>query len=73
MQDPPSSESTKRAPPEARLPRNPTTQDAADYIAQMSSELAVMARSSGFDLLAYLLEMVVLEANTVAKRSDSAR
>ena len=36
--------------------------DVADYIADLSKELAVMARGARMDLLAYLLEMACVEA-----------
>ena len=36
----------------------------ADYIADMTRELSVMARSSRMDLLAYLLEMAAEEAKS---------
>ncbi len=40
--------------------------EAASYIKQISTELAEMARSSRLELLAYLLEMVRLEAKARA-------
>jgi hypothetical protein len=52
--------------------------DAAGYIADLSQELAVMARGVRLDLVAYLLEMAQLEAkrttthlNTEAPKFDA--
>jgi hypothetical protein len=38
------------------------------YIGEMTVELAKMARSDGLDLLANLLEMAALEAESVSKK-----
>ena len=35
----------------------------AEYLSEMTSQLADMARTDGFELLAYTLEMAALEAN----------
>lgn len=48
----------------------PYPAEVAEYVAQMSSELSAMARRARFELLAYLLEMVRLEATRCAGRSD---
>ncbi len=46
----------------------------ASYVATMSSDLALMARKSGFDTLGYLLEMVRLEAeNQIRHDSPNGR
>ena len=37
-------------------------EDTADYVAEISAELAGLARSRGLDLVAYLLEMSAEEA-----------
>lgn len=42
--------------------------DIAAYIAQLSGELAGLARTSRFDLLAYFLEMARLEAMSQSGR-----
>lgn len=42
--------------------------EAADYIAQLTAELAFVARKSKLDLLAYLLEMARSEALATTKR-----
>jgi hypothetical protein len=42
--------------------RPAATEDTADYLAEISAELARLARSSGLDLVAYLLEMSAEEA-----------
>jgi hypothetical protein len=40
---------------------------AAGYVASMAGELALMARKHGLDTLGYLLEMVRLEAENIAR------
>lgn len=40
----------------------------AEYIADLSGELAKMARDSKLDLIAYLLDIVRLEADTTVRR-----
>ena len=52
-------------PPISRDPGDRTV--VAQYVASMSSDLAVMARSSGLQTLGYLLEMVRLEAENVSR------
>jgi hypothetical protein len=42
------------------------------YIAQMSGEMAVMARSAKLDVLAYFLEMAKIEANTIGRAATRA-
>jgi len=42
--------------------------DASDYIAQMTAELAAMAKGAQLDLLAYFLEMAQMEAEAQARR-----
>ncbi len=49
----------------------PYPAEIAKYAAQMSSELSAMARGARFELLAYLLEMVRVEAARRAGRGDS--
>lgn len=44
--------------------------EAANYVATLSADLAVMARRSGLDTLGYLLEMVRLEAEGVYRHSE---
>jgi hypothetical protein len=41
----------------------------AIYVASLSGDLATMARRTGLDTLSYLLEMVRLEAESVARHS----
>jgi hypothetical protein len=41
----------------------------AAYIGELSQELAEMARTDGLELLAYLLEMANLEAESTRKQS----
>ena len=47
-------------------------EDMARYIAQMSGELAAMARATKLELLAYFLEMARIEATTRSRRSGEA-
>lgn len=44
----------------------PSVLDLAEYIAELSGELADLARSADLDLLAYLLDMAQREASTQA-------
>ena len=39
----------------------------AEYIAQITAELAVLAKQNGFDSLSYILEMARLEAAEISK------
>lgn len=43
--------------------------EVADYISDLTEELAGLARGAEFDVLAYLLEMAHLEADAVSRRS----
>ena len=45
----------------------------AGYIGEMTAQLAKMARDDGLDLLAHLLEMAMLEAETVGKNAYHAK
>jgi hypothetical protein len=45
------------------------TSAVAIYVATMSADLATMARRTGLETLSYLLEMVRLEAENVARNS----
>lgn len=44
-----------------------TPDNAAQYIAALSRELALMARRNGLDTLSYILEMAQIEADQIAK------
>ncbi|HEX3938091.1 MAG TPA: hypothetical protein VHX43_11360 [Xanthobacteraceae bacterium] len=44
-----------------------TPDSAAQYIAALSRELALMARRNGLDTLSYILEMAQIEADQIAK------
>lgn len=46
--------------------------EAARYIAEFSAELSYMARESGLDLLAYLLDMARLEAIRALQTADKS-
>jgi hypothetical protein len=58
----------------ADLPPQPRARDAAGYIAELTADLARLARESGFKELAYLLEVARLEAETApARRAKMSR
>jgi hypothetical protein len=52
----------------ADLPHQPRARDAAGYIAELTADLARLARESGFKELAYLLEVARMEAEMKAGR-----
>jgi glutamate synthase domain-containing protein 2 len=45
-----------------------TPEQAAQYIASLTQELAALARRAGLETLSHILEMARLEADQVAKR-----
>lgn len=45
--------------------------EVAAYLAELTGELALVARRHGFDALAYLLDMAQLEAESVTRRPRS--
>jgi hypothetical protein len=47
---------------------DPRPEDIASYIAQLSGEMALLARGAKLDLLAYFLEMARLEASNHTDR-----
>ena len=48
--------------------------ETARYIADLTGELVKLARGSGFDVVAYLLELARLEAEeTAQKQAEAAR
>jgi hypothetical protein len=57
----------------ADLPPQPRARDAAGYIAELTADLARLARESGFKELAYLLEVARLEAGMKAGRAVGPR
>ena len=62
--------------PPSRLPDHPEPADealaleSAQYIAQMSAELASIARASNLDLLAYFLDMARVEATSSIRKLE---
>ncbi len=46
----------------------PSQQHTASYIADLTTELSQLARTSGLDILAYLLDIAQLEASSTARR-----
>lgn len=45
--------------------------EVADYVADMTAELARVSRGSGLDLIAYLLDIVHLEAKTTSRKETT--
>jgi hypothetical protein len=57
--------------PEAPQPADPALAlESARYIAQMSAELASIARATNLDLLAYFLEMARVEATSSIRKLE---
>lgn len=56
------------APPQGR----PDPKATADYIQELTGELSQLANEAGLDLLAYLLDMVCVEAKLVKARPSKA-
>jgi hypothetical protein len=52
--------------------QQPSKPDAA-YIGDMAMQLAEMARAQGFKLLAYLLEMATVEANSATQTGQQVK
>jgi hypothetical protein len=46
---------------------------AANYVAELSAELAVLARQHGLDALGYILDMARLEAENVSRHVNGRR
>ena len=46
---------------------------AAEYVATLSTDLAAIVRRHGFDTLGYLLDMVRMEAETLARANGGDR
>lgn len=44
----------------------------ADYVKDMTAELAQLARASRLDLIAYLLDIVHLEAKTTSRKTSTS-
>ena len=58
--------------PEQPLSRDAGSQTAvASYVASLSADLSVMARRNGLDSLGYLLDIVRLEAENLARPSPN--
>jgi hypothetical protein len=47
-------------------------QEAAAYVADLTSDLARIARGHGLDVLGHILEMARLEARTIALESEAS-
>ena len=46
---------------------------AANYVAELSAELAMLARQHGLDALGYILDMARLEAENVGRHVNGRR
>lgn len=57
----------------AEKPADGTASATAAYIAEITTELAELARGSKLDILAYLLDIAQLEAATTVRREAMAR
>ena len=57
-------------PEASEAPNEALALEAAQYIAQMSAELASIARASKLDLLAYFLEMARVEATSSVRKLE---
>ena len=57
----------------ADLPFQSGARDAAGYIAELTADLARLARESGFKELAYLLDIARMEAEMKAGRAVGPR
>lgn len=69
-----STDDADRQGPSRRAISDSSPSEIADYVADMTAELARLTRTSGLDLIAYLLDIVHLEAKTTSrKRSTSGR
>ena len=51
----------------------PTRREAAAYVAELTADLAVVARRHGLDALGYLLEMAHMEADNATRHMNSRR
>jgi hypothetical protein len=63
FQDRSMDEATRERPGETR-------DEAAAYVADLTADLARIARGHGLDVLGYLLDMARLEARNIATRMD---
>lgn len=57
----------------AEPPSSPSAQEAAGYVAELTSELANLARGVRLDFLAYLLDVAQLEAANRARAERPTR
>jgi hypothetical protein len=51
----------------------PESTETARYIADLTAELVKIARGSGYDVIAYLLELARLEAEETAQKMAAKR
>jgi hypothetical protein len=59
------------SPPEEERAKPAAPSDTARFIADLTVGLSAMARGSGLEVLAYLLDIARLEAEEVALNADS--
>jgi hypothetical protein len=60
-------------PDESKERPSASSQETARFIADMSNELSVIARKAGLEVLAYLLDMVRLEAEEIAQKEKAQK
>ena len=77
MEEPLTTDQSHDAQPAAGVGTNPLEpaghdlnagRDTLDYIMQLTGELAILARDSRFDLVAYFLEMAAMEAGSTRRK-----
>ncbi|MFN3892803.1 MAG: hypothetical protein ACK4MV_20590 [Beijerinckiaceae bacterium] len=56
--------------PEDTVREPPAPADVASYIADMTDELSKMAANAGLETICYLLTLVRLEAETIARKGE---
>ena len=53
-----------------QIPDNGDHEAAAAYVAELSADLAMLARRHGFDALSYILDMARLEAENATRHGN---
>lgn len=64
---------TRADPAQSELSSQTDRTAAANYVAELSAELAVLARRHGLDALGYILDMARLEAEDVSRHVNGRR
>lgn len=58
----------EKSPAQSAARNQNAADDTLDYIAQLTGELATLARDSRFDLVAYFLDMAAMEASSTRRK-----